>query len=57
MVSQVPRGEISLAASAYLAAHPELIAQVKPIVEQWRAEGRHHPKSPAPHGPKQQLNQ
>jgi hypothetical protein len=38
-VSQVPRREIKLAAIAYIAAHPELIAQVKPIVEQWRAEG------------------
>ena len=26
-------------AKAYLAAHPELIAEVKPIIERWRREG------------------
>ena len=26
-------------AKDYLAAHPELIAEAKPIVEQWRKEG------------------
>jgi hypothetical protein len=55
-VSQVKRSEISLAAIAYLAAHPELIAQVRPIVEQWRAEGR-HPKSLSQRREKGQLNQ
>ena len=38
-VSQVPRREIKLAAIAYIAKHPELIERMKPIVEQWRAEG------------------
>jgi len=37
--SQVPMREIALAAKEYLAAHPELIAEAKPIVEQWRREG------------------
>ena len=26
-------------ANEYLATHPELIAEAKPIVERWRAEG------------------
>jgi len=26
-------------AKEYLAAHPELIAEAKPIIEQWRREG------------------
>jgi hypothetical protein len=36
---RIARREISLAAREYLAAHPELIAEAKPIVEQWRREG------------------
>jgi hypothetical protein len=35
----IARREIVIAAKAYLAAHPELIAEAKPIVEQWRREG------------------
>jgi len=31
--------EIAAAAREYLAAHPELIAEAKPIIEQWRREG------------------
>jgi hypothetical protein len=37
--SQVPMREIALAAKEYPAAHPKLIAEAKPIVEQWRREG------------------
>jgi hypothetical protein len=33
------RREIVSHANEYLAAHPELIAEAKPIVEQWRREG------------------
>jgi hypothetical protein len=49
-VSQVPSREIKLAAAAYLAAHTELIAQVKPIVDAWAAErnSKHLSKSKAP---------
>ncbi len=36
---RIAKREISPAARAYLAAHPELLAQAKAIVEQWRAEG------------------
>ena len=35
----IPRREIVIMAKAYLAAHPELIAEVKPIIERWRREG------------------
>jgi hypothetical protein len=33
------RREIVTLATEYLAAHPELIAEAKPIVERWRREG------------------
>ena len=35
----IPMREIAAAARDYLAAHPELIAEAKPIIEQWRTEG------------------
>ena len=35
----IARREIVIMAKAYLAEHPELIAEAKPIVEQWRKEG------------------
>ena len=35
----IARREIVTMAKDYLAAHPELIAEAKPIVEQWRKEG------------------
>jgi hypothetical protein len=35
----IARREIVTMAKAYLAEHPELIAEAKPIVEQWRKEG------------------
>ena len=35
----IARREIVTMAKAYLAAHPELIAEARPIVEQWRREG------------------
>jgi hypothetical protein len=38
-VSQVPVREIRIATQAYIAEHPELIAGLKPVVEQWLMEG------------------
>jgi|HubBroStandDraft_5_1064220.scaffolds.fasta_scaffold347245_2 hypothetical protein len=38
-VSQVKRSEIAALGREYLAQHPELIAQAKPVIEAWRAEG------------------
>jgi hypothetical protein len=38
-VSQVKRSEIMAMGSAYLAAHPELIAEAKPVIAQWITEG------------------
>ena len=35
----VAKREIVTLAKDYLAEHPELIAEAKPIVEQWRSEG------------------
>ena len=35
----IARREIVALAKDYLAVHPELIAEAKPIVEQWRREG------------------
>jgi hypothetical protein len=35
----IARREIATMAKDYLASHPELIAEAKPIVEQWRKEG------------------
>jgi hypothetical protein len=35
----IARREIVIMAKEYLAAHPELIAEAKPIIEQWRREG------------------
>ena len=35
----IARREIVALAKEYLAAHPELIAEAKPIVERWRREG------------------
>jgi hypothetical protein len=35
----VAKREISLAAREYLAQHPELIAEARPIVQRWVAEG------------------
>ena len=35
----IARREIVALAKDYLAVHPELIAEAKPIVEQWRKEG------------------
>lgn len=37
-VSQKPKRGIVIVAEAYLATHPELIADARPIVEQWRRE-------------------
>jgi hypothetical protein len=34
-----PKRDITAAAKDYLAAHPELIAQQRPVVERWRVEG------------------
>jgi hypothetical protein len=58
-VSQVPSREIKLAAIAYIAAHPELIAQVKPIVDAWAAErnSKHLSKSKAPAAQAVRLNE
>lgn len=36
---QIARREIVAMANEYLAEHPELISEAKPIVEQWAAEG------------------
>ena len=38
-LSHVAHREIVAAARDYLAGHPELIAEAKPIVERWAAEG------------------
>jgi hypothetical protein len=38
-VSQVKRSEIMAMAREYLAEHPELMEQMKPVIEQWRVEG------------------
>ena len=38
-LSQIAHREIVTLAREYLAEHPELIAEAKPIVEQWRLEG------------------
>jgi hypothetical protein len=38
-VSQVPMREIIAMANKYMAEHPELIDEPRPIVEQWRVEG------------------
>jgi hypothetical protein len=38
-VSQVKRSEIAALGREYLGAHPELIAQAMPIIEQWMADG------------------
>jgi hypothetical protein len=38
-VQYIPHREITAMAQAYLAEHPELIAEAKPIIEQWRREG------------------
>lgn len=35
----IAKREIVALARDYLAAHPQLIAEAKPIVEQWRREG------------------
>jgi len=35
----IAKREIVALAGEYLAAHPELIDEARPIVEQWRAEG------------------
>jgi hypothetical protein len=35
----IPHREITAIAQAYLAQHPELIEEAKPIIEQWRREG------------------
>jgi hypothetical protein len=35
----ITKREITAMAKAYLAEHPQLIAEAKPIVEQWRREG------------------
>jgi hypothetical protein len=35
----IARREIVTMAKEYLAAHPELIAEARPIVERWRKEG------------------
>src|SRR5580704_13357098 len=38
-ISQVKRSEIAALGREYLIAHPELIAQAKPIIDWWIAEG------------------
>lgn len=38
-VSQVKRSEMAALGREYLAAHPELIPEAKPIIEQSMAEG------------------
>jgi hypothetical protein len=38
-VSQVKRSEIAALGREYLSNHPELIAQAKPVIEHWVAEG------------------
>jgi hypothetical protein len=38
-LSQIAHREIVAIAKEYLAQHPELIAQARPIIEQWRVEG------------------
>jgi hypothetical protein len=38
-LAQVPTRELTRMAQAYLASHPELIDEARPIVEQWRVEG------------------
>jgi hypothetical protein len=35
----IAKREITAMAREYLAEHPELVDEAKPIVEQWRAEG------------------
>ncbi len=38
-LSQIAHREIVALARDYLAEHPELIAEARPIIEQWRVEG------------------
>jgi hypothetical protein len=38
-VQQIAHREITAMAWEYLAEHPELIGEAKPIIEQWRREG------------------
>ena len=38
-IAQLPYRQIVATAEAYVAAHPELIAEAKKVVEQWHAEG------------------
>jgi len=38
-IAQLPYREIVAAAERYVAAHPDLIAEAKEVVEQWLAEG------------------
>jgi hypothetical protein len=35
----ITKREITAMAREFLASHPELIAEAKPIIEQWRTEG------------------
>ena len=38
-VCQIVHREIVAMANEYLAAHPELVAEARPIIKRWRAEG------------------
>jgi hypothetical protein len=38
-IARIPYRQIVAAAKAYLAKHPELIAEAKEVVERWHAEG------------------
>jgi hypothetical protein len=38
-VSHIAAKEITARAHEYLAAHPELVAEARPVIERWTAEG------------------